>query len=737
LLHAINTLGAQEDLPSVPIDSKGVWNGAFDVSGEVAKPFGMTRIEAKVADASGQALSSMSETLIARVPEPLPGPMPESYFGVHVAPREPDAGVVAKLGYKWCRIHDASGVTKWGQIEPKPGEWIWHDDDIALLRGHGLSIVGLLDSAPPWETGADPNSGYFSIWHAPKEIADWRNYVKKVVAHYAGSIDEWEVWNEPWDMNRFFKGGTPKLYAELLKAAYEEAKAANPNSVIIGVDTYPPFWEAMVLACGAYPYYDLLSWHRYDPTLQGRPNDAIARVAERLRAAQRRYGAPKPILCTEGGPDVTVFHGSFFSFADPMISGDWSEGADRYARMHLSMIAAGNKRFIAYSLHNNSYYGLLTHMMAEPNYLLRPMHATLAALAHFVDGAKYETRLTPARDVSAHVFSQPNPRSYANGPSTVVALESDGPDPEDLPRPLPEGIHCFDRWANPIDSPCQATRSILYLVADMDKRDELIAALQPDPADNAAHAINPDVASLTQSALASLTKGAPPLWDLFSAQGSLAVIRNESETVMAKRADLRRDPTIAAKFRLPESARVENLVVTPAGQFTLGEFEIISGAAKWTATFSCAPDGPEKSQRFISFTILPDDESQDPARVERVTNTLKVWETAIREATITSLTSTLSTGPCCLSASTMNGEYFMFDAPRQLVAMMNTAIVFGPAPISKMDLRKVVVSGNIAEVYGRWEIAALAFGLAPYPITATLIEENGEWKIASFCLSAG
>ena len=423
-IHAVNTLGTAADLPPISLDDTGIWSGPFEVNDDVAKPFGMIRLEGTVVDSAGQAVSAMSETLLARVPEPVPGPLPESYFGVHVALREPDVQAVAKLGYKWCRVHDAMSITKWGHIEPEPDKWEWHDDDVAMLRRHGLSIVGMLDSAPPWHTGAKADGGYFSIYHAPTDLNLWRKYVRQVVGHYAGSIDEWEVWNEPWDMNRFFQGGSPQLYVELLKVAYEEAKSTNPKSTIIGVDTYPPMWDMAVLSMGAYPYYDLLSWHRYDPTLQGRPNDAIARVAGRLRKVQEGYGEPKPILCTEGGPDVTVFHGSFFSFADPVIVGDWSEGADRYTRMFLSMIAAGNRRFIAYSAHNDVRHGLLTHMMAEPAFLLRPMHAALAALAHFVDGAKYEKRLIPAPDVSAHVFSksveQPPPTATVEQPPPAV-----------------------------------------------------------------------------------------------------------------------------------------------------------------------------------------------------------------------------------------------------------------------------------------------------------------------------
>ena len=461
-LRAVHTNGQSARLPPVPLDHSGFWEGAFEIAGEIAEPFGMIRVEAAVLDAQGEVLSPTSETLLARAP--VPGPCPESPFGVHVSLREPDVEAVAKLGYKWCRIHDASKVTKWAYVEPEPGQWTWYDEDIALARKHGLCILGLLDGSPPWESGTT-KEGYFRIYGAPRNMDNWRAYVRSTVSHYAGTIDAWEVWNEPWDMQRFFHGGTPQLYVALLAAAYEEAKAANPGCTVVGIDTYPPLWEKVVLAMGAYPHYDVLSWHRYDPGLHGRPNDAIARVAERLRKEQAAYGSPKPLLCSEGGPDVAHFHGSFFSFADPAIVGDWSRGGDQYARMFLSAIEAGNQRFIAYSMHNAPRHGQPIHMMIEPGYLLRPMHLTLAALAHFIEGADFEKRLAPAQDITALVFRQANARPYSPVPSTVVVLFADGEESEALPVAIPREVRCFDRWGNPAPTPGDAVRSPTYLVA--------------------------------------------------------------------------------------------------------------------------------------------------------------------------------------------------------------------------------------------------------------------------------
>ena len=261
----------------------------------------------------------------------------------------------------------------------------------------------MLDSAPAWESGAQ-EEGYFSIYSAPKDPENWHNYVQRVVAHYKGAIVTGRCGTATAPMG-FFKGAirsaTPTARDHLHRNRAINRRSARRHRHVAALQ------DAMTLAAGAYEYYDVLSFHRHDPGMHGYPNDPIDRIAKRLRTAQEKYGKPKPLLFSEGGPDVTVFHGSFFSFAEPALTGDWSWCADQYARMYLTTIASGIQRFFAYSVHNHTHHGHSTHMMVEPGPLPRPLHLTAAALAHFVDGAAYVEASRPAHDISAHVFIQP------------------------------------------------------------------------------------------------------------------------------------------------------------------------------------------------------------------------------------------------------------------------------------------------------------------------------------------
>lgn len=732
-LRATRVDGSVVVLPPCTIDTPGRWETTFTVEEGANARFGMTRVEGVIADSEGRAVSPVVETLLTRVPAPVPGPLPDSPFGIHVQLRDPDLSVMAKFGYKWCRIHDASGITKWGLLETSPGVWEWHDDRVALARRHGFSIVGMLDSAPPWETGVT-DDGYFKIYRAPKNLELWRHYVRQVVGHYKGQIDEWEVWNEPWDLRRFFQGGSPALYAALLKAAYEEAKTANPSSVIIGVDTYPPIWETAVLASGAYPYYDMMSWHRYDSNLQGRPNDAPARVAERLQAAQAWYGRPKPTLASEGGIDMTMFQGSFFSFADPAIVGDWSEGADRYARLFLSTLAAGHKRFITYSVHNPPRHGMPNHMMCEPGPLPRPLHASMAALAHFVEGARYRERLIPACDISAHVFEQPHARPFADGPSTVVALIADGAAPEPLPNALPSGVHCYDRWGNATEAPSYATRSIEYLVADAATAPALLDALH-----NETPEAGPQTAGdLLRLTVSSFVQETPPLWRLFSSQGSLLVAApSEGGPVIATRAMLR-DGMHHERLRAwPASLAVTDVQSNPAGLFQVGSAVLMTGGTpSHRLFFTAVRDGEGHSWRYLTLTLLPADAAGPPEDLRAITAIGERWAAAIREGTSAHLHGLFHPDATCVAASTLHGEYFVFDNPEYLITMLNTAVIFGRAPISSMTFQETAVAGDVAVLSGRWDIASLPLGIAAYRFTATCRRTPDGWRLASFCMGA-
>ncbi|MBI5834144.1 MAG: hypothetical protein HZB16_17755 [Armatimonadetes bacterium] len=481
-LHVTHVDGREADLQAVALGGSGLDQAKVTLTGDLAKSYGLLRLTARVVDGKGQALSAPAETLLAHVPPQAAGERANSPFGVHVTLRDPDLTAVSKLGFKWCRLHDASILTKWALVEPRPGEWTWYGAEMKLARQRGLKILGMLCSSPPWASGHEGETGYFSIYYPPKDLGQWREYVKRTVTQYKPFIDRWEVWNEPWGNSAdqgFFRGGTPEQYAELLKAAYQEAKKADPKCTVLGIDTYDGKWDQAVLAAGAYGSYDVLSFHRYDSSLAGGPGDVFARKAEELKATQSKYGDPRGIENSEGGPGTTS-KGSFFSFANSEYDGDWSFYADQVPRYYLGCLAAGISRFYLYSLHNAGRFAQPGNwMLTEPQFLCKPLTLSVSALASFTEGARWKRRLAPVAGASAHWFEQPEARWYGPAGSIVVVAIADGAQPVKLAKALPAGVKCFDRWGNPTPPPTSVGRAPVYVVATPAQAGALQSALTP------------------------------------------------------------------------------------------------------------------------------------------------------------------------------------------------------------------------------------------------------------------
>lgn len=61
----------------------------------------------------------------------------------------------------------------------------------------------------------------------------------------------------------------------------------------------------------------------------------------------------------------------------------------------------------------------------------------------------------------------------------MAVLISDGENAMDLPRALPAGVECFDRWGNPCPAPTKALRAPVYLLATGGMAQALRVALTP------------------------------------------------------------------------------------------------------------------------------------------------------------------------------------------------------------------------------------------------------------------
>lgn len=118
----------------------------------------------------------------------------------------------------------------WHRIEKTKGtfDFSGHDLRVKAAQSANIDHIAVLAYGNPWATTLTEDDPYFP----PDDPADFAPYVTAMVEHYAGSISDFEIWNEPNAGYRFWKsepGGDPAAFAALLDVAVTAGRAACPT----------------------------------------------------------------------------------------------------------------------------------------------------------------------------------------------------------------------------------------------------------------------------------------------------------------------------------------------------------------------------------------------------------------------------------------------------------------------------------------------------------------------------
>jgi hypothetical protein len=152
----------------------------------------------------------------------------------------------------------------------------------------------VLGGTPAW-------AGDGSVTSAPRDIGDWRAYVRAVACRFPNSINAYEIWNEA-NLQTFWTG-TPAQMADLTLAAFEEIRACSPNALVVAPSTttratgsFATFFPAYLeeLKKRNWPA-DAYSVHTY-PAASGGAEARIQGVAQF-----------RTMLALAGAPFTTVF----------------------------------------------------------------------------------------------------------------------------------------------------------------------------------------------------------------------------------------------------------------------------------------------------------------------------------------------------------------------------------------------------------------------------------------------
>lgn len=466
-----------------------------------AERFGSFRFEAQATDAAGRPLGAPQELVYHVVPQPrhAGAEARRSPFGVHVDPHPGLVAGVKRLGVNWVRLHGPNGyLAYWSGVEPEPGVFRFHDAALAVYRDAGLAVCGVLAQCPGWARITRPTGGaWLDLWWQPRDLAQWRTYVETTVAHYAGAIDHWEIWNEPWGgfwfkswdaeasgAQRWHPGPDPLGdYLALSRVAAEAIRTANPQAMVIGVNgtrfDHGADWIRDYLERSDADEFDAVGFHSYHGDYFGPLLDPDSRwnrhMEERVyRPVREHLDASVPVWMSEGGATADHTDRGLLALTAPGQQADpalLQRNALRLPRYHLALFAGGCDKVFLYSLWSSgnwSRHGKDWSCLTTPDGGFNATAPAYAALTWHLEGLDFVERLNLDTGVSAFLF--------AGGDRAVaVVAGEDAHRPYRLPRD--RSLRIRDLYANPLP-PGADLRDLAYLEAE--DPDHLRQALLPD-----------------------------------------------------------------------------------------------------------------------------------------------------------------------------------------------------------------------------------------------------------------
>ena len=212
---------------------------------------------------------------------------------------------MAEAGVRWY-----SDYWSWAAIEPSRGEFSWSEPDDRMKRAEeaGVNLTVTFWGTPAWIRPSHPTE----FTYGPDDLQDARDFFREVAAHCKGRTNWWLPWIEPnvahdpvFGFPTGYWSSRPhaQSYTAYQRAAYEGAKAGDPDCRVVGMNTAGVDMD-FIRKCydeGAADSFDVMNVHYY---AVGVPfeRQSPERLFADLRALMAQYGdAEKPILCSEGG----------------------------------------------------------------------------------------------------------------------------------------------------------------------------------------------------------------------------------------------------------------------------------------------------------------------------------------------------------------------------------------------------------------------------------------------------
>lgn len=310
-------------------------------------------------------------------------PIERSLFGMHIA--DSDKIPWPAVPFASWRLWDTAtrhGLAFWAHLERHKGEWDFRtlDHCVELAQRHGVELLYTMGMSPTWAS-ARPNDnapyGRGPTPAEPKNMEDWRNYVRTVATRYKGKIRYYEPWNEP-NLKHFFSGTVDQMVA-LTREAYTILKEIDPSIIVVSpaLSASPDGvrWLDEFFSKGGGKYADVISAHFYHR--KGRnPEDNLSLIEDVKKIIAKHGLEQKPLWNTETGFGNKQKN-DFYSDEESMAI---------VARTYIFNWLLGLERFYWYAWDNRNVVTLL--MVEEDNKTLTPAAKAYAEIQKWLVGSR-------------------------------------------------------------------------------------------------------------------------------------------------------------------------------------------------------------------------------------------------------------------------------------------------------------------------------------------------------------
>lgn len=337
----------------------------------------------------GVALSGYSHCVVAadmllKAPN---GPIPREYFGFHMH-RGTATTPWPSVPFGSWRLIDA--YVTWPDLEPQKGKWNFEllDKYVTLADSRKTTILLPLAFSPSWASARPHELSAYRPGNAaePRNMADWRDYVKTVARRYKGKIHQYEIWNEP-NLEKFYTGNIEQMVS-LAREAYRILKEVDPANIVVSPsltgDDKNLDWFNEYLTKGGAQYADVIGYHFYTGQ---RPPEAMLPLIDKVRRIMDSHGIhDKPLWNTETGWLISSKYGNvnprWVDFPREWKALPMDIAAAYIARAFILGWAAGLQRYYWYAWDNKAMGLMETSTRSE-----KPASAAVVRAVRWLEGA--------------------------------------------------------------------------------------------------------------------------------------------------------------------------------------------------------------------------------------------------------------------------------------------------------------------------------------------------------------